>query len=421
MTEHRLQNGLRTFLVPVDGTAAVTTLVMVKLGSRYETPALNGASHFIEHMMFKGTRRLPTPSDVSRALDAIGADYNAYTGKEYTGYYIKCDAAHAKFAIETLYDMTFASVYNEEEMYRERGVIIEEINMYEDTPVRHVEDLLEAAMFDGHPLGWEIAGSAATMRAMLREEVMALRDRSYVPSRMTVAVAGQVSPETMAWLEGTFGQVKDAQEATAMVPFGPFEARDAVPVRMQKKPTEQAHVGLGFPGLGYTDARLPAMKMLCTLLGGNMSSRLFMSVREKGGLAYRISAGHSEYEETGIVAVLAGLNGQKLGEALARVFAELNDVKTNGPTEEEMRRTRDYLRGQMMLALEDSSMRAEWYAKRGLFYDCVETPEERLEAYARVTPEEVRELARSVFDKSRMTMSYIGVLDDFESVRALLP
>lgn len=418
MTESKLHNGIRTFIDPALGTSAVTILIMVKLGSRYETPALSGASHFIEHMMFKGTKNLPTPMDVARGLDAIGADYNAYTSKEYTGYYIKCDASHAKFAIDTLYDMTFESVYNKEEMDRERGVIIEEINMYEDTPVRHIEDILEEEMFRGNSLGWEIAGCATTMKTMAREAVMALRDRFYVPSRMTICAAGNVPEGAIDWLNETFGQVQDHGDTLAFKAFGVFPSRDEPPIKMQKKKTEQVHLGLGFPGLAYTDERLAVMKVMTTLLGGNMSSRLFMSVREKGGLAYRINAGHSEYEDTGIVAILAGLNGPKLSEATQRIFVELEDLKTNGPTDEEMQRTKEYLRGQMLLAIEDSSVRAEWYAKRGLFYETVATPEERIAVFQAVTRQEVQTLAKETFDRNRMTVSYIGAAKSEDDVRA---
>jgi len=420
MIESKLKNNIRVFTDPVEGTSAVTILVMVKLGSRYETPQLSGASHFIEHMMFKGTKHLPTPMDVARSLDAIGADYNAYTSKEYTGYYIKCDAAHAKFAVDTLYDMTFESVYNEEEMNRERGVIIEEINMYEDTPVRHIEDLLEEEMFRGNSLGWEIAGSAETMKTMARGEVMALRDRFYVPSRISIAVAGNVTSNVVAWLEQTFGHVQDHGEPLTFDAFGSFPSHETSPVRMQHKKTEQAHLGLGFPGIAYTDERLATMKVMTTLLGGNMSSRLFMSVREKGGLAYRIRSDHSEYEDTGIVAILAGLNGPKLREAVERIFIELEDLKANGPTEEEMDRTKEYLRGQMLLAIEDSSVRAQWYGQRGLFYKTVVSPEERITAYRSVTREEVQSLAQDTFDKNRMVVSYIGAAEDEHAVRTTL-
>lgn len=416
-----LKNGLNVYLVPVEGTKAVTVLVMAKVGSRNETKELNGASHFIEHMMFKGTEKLPTPADVARGLDAIGADYNAYTSKEYTGYYIKCDASHQKFALDTLYDMTFNSKYQEEEMDRERRVIIEEINMYEDTPVRHIEDLLERVMFEGNSLGWEIAGSPDTMRTMTREDVMKFRDDYYKPERMAIAVAGDVNESTEDWLNATFGTVETNEAPNGFEDFGDFPVYEVPPVAMQKKVTEQVHLGLGFPGIAYNDPRLPVMKVLSTLLGGNMSSRLFMSVREKGGLAYRINCGHSAYEDTGIVAILAGLDKSRLDEALKRIFDEVNDVIENGPTDEEMARTKSYIKGHILLSMENSSSRASWYAMRSLFYDEILSPDEQIKRLEAVTKDQVQELAREVFDRSKMTMSYIGSEESAENVRAALP
>lgn len=419
MKEIKLKNGIRAFLAPVEGTAATTVLVMTKVGSRYETADLNGASHFVEHMMFKGTNKLPTPSDISRALDAIGADFNAYTSKEYTGYYIKADSIHQKFAIDTLYDMTFDSLYPVEEMDRERRVIIEEINMYEDTPVRHIDDLLESVMFDGNSLGWEIAGSADTMKTMARDAVMKFRDDHYTPSRMTIAVAGKVDENVEAWLNDTFGNVAGDDASDGYTKFESFRDYEVTPVRMQKKITEQVHLGIGFPGVAYDDERAPAMSVLSALLGGSMSSRLFMSVREKGGLAYRISASHSAYEDTGILAILAGLDKSRVSEAMDRIFVEIDDLVANGPTDEEMQRTKQYIRGHILLAMEDSANRAEWYAQKALFVDKVKSPEERIASIEAVTSQQVQDLATAVFNKKKMTCSYIGPEESADNVRAM--
>ena len=185
-----LKNGMRVHLVPVDGTQAVTVLVLCKVGSRYETQPLNGASHFIEHLLFKGTKRRPTTLDISRSLDSVGAQFNAYTDKHRTGYYIKIDAKHTELAVDILHDMIFHSKFDAKELDRERKVVMEEINMYEDNPMRHVEDLLEGIVFEGNTLGWEIAGTHKTMTEMKREDIIAYRDAHYLPSRMVVTVAG---------------------------------------------------------------------------------------------------------------------------------------------------------------------------------------------------------------------------------------
>ncbi len=421
MTQLTLKNGIRVFLDPVEGTQATTVLVMAKVGSRYESVELSGASHFIEHMMFKGTRQYPTPADVSRALDAIGADFNAYTSKEYTGYYVKSDATHQRFAIDMLYNMTFDALYNQEEMDRERRVIIEEINMYEDTPVRHIDELLERVMFKGNALARDIAGTPGTMRTMGREAVMKFRDQHYVPSRLAIAVAGKVDQKTTDWLEATFGQVKGADASNGYEAFAGFATHDVTPIEMQQKATEQMHIGIGFPGISYGDHHREVMRVLATLLGGNMSSRLFMSVREQGGLAYRIVADHSACEDTGAFAILAGLDKTRLSEAMDRTFAEIDDLVKNGPTDEEIKRSKDFLRGKLLLAMEDSSSRAEWFAHRALFLDQVPTPEEHMERVRAVTKEEVHALAREIFDRSRMTLSYIGPETDPDVIRAALP
>ncbi|HBU27706.1 TPA: hypothetical protein DEB00_01145 [Candidatus Uhrbacteria bacterium] len=421
MKHSKLNNGMKAFLVPVEGTQATTVLVMAKVGSRYETPELNGASHFIEHMMFKGSTTLPTPAHVSRALDAIGAEFNAYTSKEYTGYYIKSDAMHAPFAIKTLYDMNFDSLYQEEEMDRERRVIIEEINMYEDSPTRHIDELLERVMFRGSSLGWDIAGTPATMRVMDRTSVMAFRDQHYTPERMAIAVAGMIPENVEELLNQTFGRVESNKISDGYGAFEGFASHAVPPMEMQQKATEQVHVGLGFPGLSYADKRSDAMRLLSTMLGGNMSSRLFMNVREKGGLAYRINCYHSAYEDTGITAILSGLDKTRLSEAMDRIFEEIKDLTDNGPTDEEMDRTKAYLRGRILLSIEDSSERAEWYARQALFNEAVPSPEERIEALQKVTKEQVQQLAKEIFDRSKMTMSYIGPETDPDAIRATLP
>ncbi|PIR48050.1 hypothetical protein COV06_01475 [Candidatus Uhrbacteria bacterium CG10_big_fil_rev_8_21_14_0_10_50_16] len=421
MKQIELTNGMRAFLVPVEGTQATTVLVMAKVGSRYETPELSGASHFIEHMMFKGSTALPTPAHVSRALDAIGAEFNAYTSKEYTGYYIKSDSTHAQFAIQTLYDMNFDSLYNEEEMDRERRVIIEEINMYEDSPTRHIDELLERVMFRGNSLERDIAGTPATMRAMDRKAVMAFRDQHYTPDRMTIAVAGNVTPEVETWLNATFGTVESLLASDGYGAFNGFASQDVPPIEMQQKATEQVHIGLGFPGLSHNDERGDTMRLLSTMLGGNMSSRLFMNVREKGGLAYRINCYHSAYEDAGITSILAGLDKTRLSEAMDRIFEEINDLVTNGPTDEEMDRTKAFLRGRILLGIEDSSERAEWYAKQALFQEVVPSPEDRIAALQKITKQDVQTLAKELFDRSKMTMSYIGPETDPDVIRATLP
>jgi len=412
MTPHVLSNGLRVHLAPSHGTGAVTFLVLTKVGSRYEYEAINGASHFIEHLMFKGTKRHPSTAQITRMLDAVGASYNAYTGKDVTGYHITIAAEHLPMAIDLLHDMLFHSLYKKEEVDRERGVIIEEINMYRDNPMMHVEELMEQAMFPGNTLGWDIAGDEKRMRTMTREAVVAYRDAHYIPSRMVVAVAGKVPENALALVKKTFGTVKPAkQEPDPFAPFAP-RAFGSTPVFVQNKPTKQIQVAMGFYSYGLEDARNPATSLLANILGGTMSSRLFIQVRERKGLCYFVRASNSPYEETGVFAIQSGLDRSRLPLAMKTIREEIRKIKKQGVTAKELREARENIRGRLLLRLEDSSEQAEWWAKQELFLGRVKSFEMRMKEFAKVTPKEVQKVANEILDDKRMGIGAVGPFKD---------
>ena len=398
---------MRVHLVPVEGTQAVTVLVLTKVGSRYETPKLNGASHFIEHLLFKGTKRRPTTLDISRALDSVGAQYNAYTGKNLTGYYIKIDAKKTDLAVDMLHDMLFHSKFDEKEINRERGVVIEEINMYEDNPMRHVDDLLEGIVFEGNTLGWEIAGTHKTMKEMKRSDIIHYRDEHYVPSRMVVTVAGNVPKNIRSILEKTFGSVKaTTKDNPTFVPFSTPKAKRLVNVQFKK--TEQIHLMFGFPSFGIKDDRQEALAILSTILGGTMSSRLFISVRERKGLAYMVRTNISSYEEIGVFTVQAGLDKSRVSIAHKTIMQELRKIKKGGVTAKELKEAVDHIRGGLMLQMENSSAQAEWYGNDELFLEHVRTPKSYIDKLVRVTLSDVKAVAREVLDEKKMKMAVIG-------------
>ena len=403
---------MRVHLLPFSGTEAATVLVFTKVGSRDEEAAINGASHYIEHLMFKGTKRRPTTLDISRALDAVGAEYNAFTGKEYTGYYVTIEAGHLPLAIDMLHDMIFHSKYDPKEMNRERGVIIEEINMYADNPMMHVEDLLEETLFKGSTLGWNIAGSPKTMRAMTREAVIAFRDEHYVPSRMVVAVAGKVDKKTLAVIKKTFGSVKAKPDPKPYQPFSPLPPSKTPRVNVQFKNVEQLQVALGFPSFGVADTRNAALSLLATILGGTMSSRLFISVRERKGLCYFVRAENGAYDDTGAFLIRSGLDKKRLPEAMKTILGEVEKVKRSGVTERELKEAKDNFRGRILLKLEESSNRADWYARQELLLRTAKTPEERMKEIDAVTVAEVKKVAREVLDRSKMAAAAIGPFKD---------
>lgn len=413
----KLKNGMRVHLVPVEGTKATSVLTMVNVGSRYETPEINGAAHFIEHLMFKGTKRRPSTLDISKELDKIGADYNAFTSKHYTGYYIKAGKDNANLAIDLLHDMMFHSVYDEEEMDKERNVIIEEINMYHDSPMRHVEEILESAMFEGSTLGWEIAGSHETMKNMSREQVIAFRDAHYIPSRTVVVVAGNIDDDIKGQLEETFGTVAKRDEQPE--PFKPFEGlEDKGPrVAIENKDTEQVQLALGFPGYGVDDDRLPAVKLLSMILGGTMSSRLFITVREKNGLAYFVRSSHGSYNEVGSFTIRAGLDKNRLADAMDMIRAEIDKMVEEGVTDEELADAKTHVRGKTLLKMEDSSSQARWYAKQELLLNETKTVEERMAEIDAVTAEDIKAVAKDILNEDNLTIAAIGPYEDEQAFR----
>ena len=288
---YTLDNGMRVMLAPVNGTDTVSVLVLVRVGSRYEYAKINGASHFIEHMMFKGTKRRPTAQHISRALDAVGADYNAFTGKNVTGYYVKVDKSHLELGVDLIDDMLFKSKFDASEMNRERGAIVEEIHMYEDNPMMHVSDLLEREMFDGSTLGWEIAGTPKIIKEIDRDEMYAFYKKYYQPSNMLLVVSGNIDRRVKGWIEKRFGSHKDGKESVDGFETLELPALTKRPrARVQTKSTEQIQLAIGFPSFGTQDPRNPAVTLLANILGGNMSSRLFTEVRERKGLAYFVRA-----------------------------------------------------------------------------------------------------------------------------------
>lgn len=415
----RLANGVPVIQVPQKGATSMTLLVLCKVGSRYETKEINGASHFIEHLMFKGTKRRPSTEKISQELDRFGAEYNAYTDKDATGYYVKMDASHTDLAIDILHDMLFQSLYDAAEIDRERGVIVEEINMYEDNPRMHIDELLEAAMYPGSTLGWNIAGPREIIKSVTRDQLIAYRDAYYIPERLSIVLAGKIEKTAMAKLEKTFGKVK--RPSGRDVPFAPFVAPEKLPdpVAFQKKQTEQVQVGLAFRGLPQGHADIPAAALLATILGGSMSSRLFIQIRERRGLCYSIHASHGAREDIGEFTVMAGLDKSRMEEAMKAIFHELKAIAKDGVTAAELRLAKDHVRGKTMLAFEDSATQAEWYGRQWVFQKKLETPEQKMARYEAVTRAKVAEVAKRILRPETMAFAVIGPFESKAHVQRL--
>ncbi len=404
--QYKLKNGLRVLLAPMAETKAVTVLVLTKVGSRYETRDINGASHFVEHIMFKGTKKRPTTKHISKELDGIGAEYNAFTSKDHTGYYIKTRADKAELALEMLSDMLFNSKFDATEINRERGVIIEEINMYEDNPMMYMEDLFEQTVYGDYPLGWNIAGPKEVIKKVSRAKLYNYYKKYYQPKNMLVAVAGRIDNKTMDLVKKYFSNniKKDKLEG-----FKKITIKQTKPqIKIKYKDTEQAQLALGFPAYSFHNKKIYPLYLLSVILGGNMSSRLFTNIRERKGLCYFIRSSVNLYQDTGTLMIQAGLDKSRLAPAITEILKELKKFKQLGVTKIELKKAKDYLEGKLTLQLEASDSVASWLSRQELLENKIITPAELLNKLAEVTVEDIKKVSAEVIKTSRINMSLIG-------------
>lgn len=407
--KHQLTNKTNIFLVPLKDAKSVTVLVMYPVGSRYETEKLSGVSHFIEHMMFKGTKKRPTTLDLTREIDRLGAEYNAFTSKEYTGYYIKTDGEFLEVSLDILSDMLFNSVFDLKEMEKEKCVIVEEIRMYNDNPIMHIESLFESLMYQG-PLGWDTGGKEKTVASFRRDDVLKYRANYYQSQNMIVAVAGKINEKTKQLIQKFFDKkveskkIKEGRYVTAKLGSSDKTKR----IKLEQKKTDQAQLMIGFPGLNYNSVFNPTLAVLNIILGGSMSSRLFIQIRERRGLAYFVRSGAENFRDTGYFYVRAGLEAKNINKALQVTKSEMEKMISQGVTNKELADAKTHIHGALILSLEDSSVQANWYLRQALFMNEIKTPEEKLEEIDQVTNGDIKKLAKQIFDWSKLRVAVIG-------------
>jgi predicted Zn-dependent peptidase len=407
--KYTLENGASIILMPQQDTKSLTTMVMYPVGSRYETEKMSGVSHYVEHLMFKGTKKRKTTQILTREIDRLGAEYNAFTGKEYTGYYIKADASYADVSFDILSDMLLNSVFDAKEMEREKGPIVEELRMYRDNPLMNIDNIFEDLLYEGCPLGRDIGGTEKHVLSYKRPDVLAYRDRYYDVSNMTIVVAGAVTEKTKKLIQKYFGEaVSKKKTSQAFKPYCFGSKKKADRIVVQHKKTEQAQLMLGFPGFRYDAKENSVAAVMHTILGGSMSSRLFIQIRERRGLAYMIRSGMENFRDTGHFFVRAGLDPKNLNKAIDVIKKELEKIMTKGVTKRELADAKTHIRGGLTLALEDSSSQADWYAKQSLFMDKIRTPEEQLKKIDAVTNKQIIALAKRIFKMSEMRVAVIG-------------
>lgn len=415
-------------VVPISGTKATTVLAMFPVGSRYEHKKISGASHFVEHLMFKGTERRPTSEHISRELDAVGAEFNAFTSKDYTGYFIKIDGTKQEMAYDMLSDIIFHSKFDSEEIKKEKGVIIEELRMYEDNPMMAVEQKFNAVLFGDHPLGWDIGGEKESVRGISREELWNHYRCAYMPRHMVLVVAGMVEQKKLAELRRWFGKEKnnppEVRKRFASNNFKKYSWPKnnlslAKRVLADTRKIDQAHIVLGFPGLKRMAAERYAAALLLYILGGGMSSRLFVEVREKRGLAYMIRAGANYFRDCGAVYIKAGLDPARLEDALTIIRQELRKISEKPVTAKELADAKANFAGRLALSIEDSSFQANWYADKFLFDNKIETYNEVLKKIRKVTVGQINNLAKKLFRPKEMRLALISPLNKQQIIKSL--
>ncbi|MFH0779648.1 MAG: pitrilysin family protein [Parcubacteria group bacterium] len=412
-------NKTKLLLVPFKDTKAITILFLFGVGSRYERKEINGASHFIEHLMFKGTKKRPTTLDISKELDSVGAEFNAMTSKDYTGYYVKISHDKIDLAVDILSDMLLNSKFEIAEINRERGVIVEEINMYHDNPLMYIESLFEETVHAGSTLGWDVAGPASVIKKVTREQLLQYRDEYYRSDNCVIAVAGKFNDKIKNLLEQKF--ISKVAKARPMKKFENFKTTQKEPrVKLQYRNTKQVQLALGFPAVGYDDPAAYALHLLTIILGGNMSSRLFISVRERKGLAYFVRCYPNFYQDTGNIVIQSGLDISRLDEAIGVILNELKKVKTPGVSAKELNNAKEFLKGKMVLTLEDSSHLAEFYAKQELLQGKSMTPAEKMKKYGAVTLADIKKVANDFFRKETLNLALIGPFKNAKKFKKLL-
>ncbi len=401
-----LKNGLRLITVPMPQLESVTVMVGVGAGSRYETKKVNGLFHFIEHMAFKGTKKRPSTLAIASEVDAVGGEFNAFTDKEFTGYYLKLASKHTKLAFDILSDMLTNSLFKPQEIEREKGVIIEEINMYEDTPVRRVWDVFTRLLYGDNPMGWDIAGESKSIRQIKREDFLNYLGRLYYPKNMVVAVAGKLNgKEIKNMTENFFGSLrKPGQKITKKIKIKQERPR----LKLVYKKTEQGHFCLGIPGYDLFHKDRFALGILATILGGGMSSRLFLEIREKKGLAYYVGSEVDYFTDSGFFLNRAGVHLRKIEEAIKIVLEEFANLVSKKVCLKELNKAKEFLKGGLILALEDSKNVANRYAVQLILEKQIRTPEQTLALIDKVTAEDVQRVAKDIFKPKKLNLAIIG-------------
>ncbi len=415
-----LLNGLSIITVPMTSTKSVTVMVMVGAGSRYENIKNNGISHFLEHMAFKGTKKRPSALAIANEIDGVGGKWNAFTDREITAYYIKSASEHIELSLDVLSDMLSNSLLDQNEIDKEKGVILEELNMYEDAPMQKIDDYYKKLLYGDTPMGRDIIGIKEVIKNLKREDFVKYLKSLYSPNNMTVVIAGGInSKKAEELVKKYFGKMSsfDTLRYEKVI-----ENQESPAVFLKSKKTEQTHIAIGFRTIPLKSKEKYALSLLSIILGGNMSSRLFHEVRERRGLAYYIRTYSTHHLDCGNLVSYAGLDSTRIEEAIKVILEEYEKIKNEKFTinKEELKKAKDFAKGHMVLELEDSRSVASFYAQQEILEKEIRNPDESLKKIEKVSLDEVREVAKKYFVKKGLNLAIIGNFTSRQNFENLL-
>ncbi len=417
-TKKVLKNGLRVITVPMKDNPTATVLVLVEAGSKYETKNINGLSHFLEHMCFKGTIKRPKAIDISKELDAIGSQYNAFTAQEYTGYYAKSDAKHFKQIFDVVSDIYLNSTFPEIEMQKEKGVIIEEINMYEDMPQRHVQDLMMELLYGDQPAGWNIAGEKKNILGMVRDDFVAYKKAHYLPEATLIVVAGKVKEkDVLKEINKIFSKVANGKKAKKLKVI---EKQSTPQALVKWKETDQTHFVLSVRTYDLFNKKNAVLSVLSGILGGGMSSRLFQKLREEMGVGYYVRAYNDAFTDHGFFQISAGVDNKRINEVIEACLEECRKLIKEKVLTEELNKVKECLIGNMKLSLESTDDIATFYGSQELLKKEIKNAEEKAKELRKVTAKQVQDLAKEIFQNSKLNLALIGPFKEKEEFLKIL-
>lgn len=413
-----LENGLRVITIPMSGVTTATILVMVDTGSNNETKDINGISHFLEHMFFKGTKKRPTAKIIAEEIDNLGGYTNAFTSREHTGYYLKVPAQKFDQALDVISDIFSNSLLDQQETEKERGVILQELKMIHDDPQRHIGEIFESLLYRGQPAGWEIAGTPETLANIQSKNLQAYFASQYTADNTFVVVAGNIDEEGVR--EKVFRAFKDVRKEETRGRPQVLEGQTTPAVSILYKKTDQTHFILGNRAFGVQDPRRVSAWVLSHILGGSMASRLFEELREKHGLAYAVQTSFEGYTTYGSFSTYAGVEHENLVKAVLIILNEYRKIREEKISLNELIRSKESLKGHLALSLEASNAMAFYIGGEEVLTSKPMTPDEVFAKIDAVSIEDILNVAKAILRKETLNLSIIGPFEDQAEFEKLL-